>query len=143
MTTAFSKVVAAVVAVLGSTPAVSSTIYRARPTDLPDQVESAVNVYFETALPQLGAIAGAPVDWISKINVECYARSLRDSGDIAVDPLFEAVYERLARNPTLGGVVDDLVISAIEAENTAEAKKTGWVRLTYMARHRTGNDSLD
>lgn len=143
MTTAFSKVVAAVVATLGATPEVCSTIYRARPNDLPDQVESAVNVYFETAFPETGAIAGAPVDWVSKICVECYARSLRDSGDVAVDPIFEAVYERLARNPTLGGVVDDLVIHAIQAENTAEAKKTGWVRLTYMARHRTSNDSLD
>lgn len=143
MTTAFSKVVSAVIAVLGSSPAVCTTIYRARPDDMPDQVETAVNVFFDRALPQTGAIAGAPIDWISKINVECYARSLRDSGDVAVDPLLEAVYERLARNPTLGGAVDDLVINGIEAENTAEARKTGWVRLTYIAQHRTSNDSLD
>lgn len=143
MTTAFSKVVAAVMATLASTPAVCSTIYRARPNDLPEQDEEAVNVFFERALPQPGAISGSPIDWASKINVECYARSVRDTGDVAVDPLVEAVYERLASNPTLGGVVDDLVINAIEAENTAEGKKTGWVRLTYVAHHRTSNHSLD
>lgn len=142
MSTAFSKVVSAVMAALASEPAVCRAVYRARATAIPDQDDEAVSVQWDQGLPRAGVIARAPIDWQTRISVDCYARSTRESGDVAVDPLLEKVYERLAMDPTLGGMVDDLVIAGIEAENTAEGKKTGWVRLTYVAEHRTENSLL-
>lgn len=143
MITAFSKIVAAVISALSAGPAVCDTIYRARVRELPDQVDQAVNVFFTGALPEAGAINGAPVDWSTRLVVECYARSTTDEGDVAVDPVFQRVYERLAQDSTLGGLVDDFAIAGIEAENTAEAKRTGWVRLSYNVQHRTSNLTLD
>jgi hypothetical protein len=141
--TAFSKIVGAVIDALEAAPPVCGTIWRARPNIMPDQVDSAVNVQWEGGLPNMGGISGAPIDWMTKVTVECYARSVKDSGDVAVDPLLVAVYERLGQDTTLGGLIADLNIAGIEAENTAEGKKTGWVRLTYIAQHRTENGTLD
>lgn len=143
MTTAFSQIAGAFVTALQAEPPVCPTVYRARPNVVPEQVDRAVNVQWESGLPSLGAIRGAPIDWMTKVTVELYARSVQDSGDIAVDPLLQAVYERLGQDTTLGGLIDDLNIAGIEAENTAEGKKTGWVRLTYIAQHRTENGTLN
>lgn len=144
MSTAFSKVVSAVMATLSSTPAVCKAIHRARAIVVPEQEDEAISVQWEQALPQPGTIAGAPIDWETRLTVDCYARSaaVGATGDVLVDPLLERVYERLAADATLGGMVDDLVIAGIEAENTTEGKKTGWVRLTYIAQHRTDNSLI-
>jgi len=142
MSTAFSQVVAAVVAALQAQPPVCASIHRARTYVFPEQEAEAISVQWEQSLPQTGTIAGAPIDWSTRITVECYARSVRDSGDVAVDPLLERVYARLAADPSLGGVVTDLQLAGMEAENTSEGKKTGWVRLLYVADHRTYNGVL-
>lgn len=142
MSTAFSKVTSAVMAMLLANPPVCKAIYRSRSVVIPERDDEAITVQWEQGLPRAGVINGAPIDWQTRITVECYARSTNVTGDVAVDPLLEKVYERLASNPTLGGMVDDLVIAGIEAENTAEGKKTGWVRLTYVAEHRTNNQLL-
>jgi hypothetical protein len=144
MTTAFSQIVGAVIAALEAAPPVCTTIYRARSNVVPDSLDQAVSVQWDQTSAQPAAIMGAPKDWETRLTVECYAstRSARESGDIAVDPLLEAVYTRLAQDTTLGGLIEDLNIVGIEAENSAEGKKTGWVRLTYIAMHRTTNTSL-
>lgn len=144
MSTAFSKVVSAVIAALSAQPPVckGTAIYRARAVEVPAQDSEAVSVQWEQTVPQAGTIAGAPIDWETRITVECFARSVSETGDVAVDPLLERVYERLAADPTLGGMLYDLVIAGIEAENTVEGKKTGWIRLTYIAQHRTNNSLI-
>jgi hypothetical protein len=142
MKTAFCQVVDAVIAALAADPAVCDTIFRARPNVVPDQTEQAINVQWEGAVPDRGVIHGAPVDWQTRISVEAFARSVRDAGDIAVDPLLASIYERLALDPSLGGITADFDGPVIEAENTAQGNKTGWVRLTYIARHQTRNNNL-
>jgi hypothetical protein len=139
MITAFSKVVTAVIAALSAAPAVCDVIYRARPSVVPDQTDAAVSVQWESALPNRGAMHGAPVDWSTRVTVECFARGTQESGDLLVDPLLSAVYARLAEDSTLGQLVSDLECIGVEAENTSDGKKTGWVRLTYLAQHRTDN----
>ena len=143
MRTAFADIVSAVIAQLSAAPAVCEKIYRSSSSVVPEQVDRAVNVEFNRALPQLDTIAGAPIDWNSTISVECLARSMTESGDLAVDPLMFAVFERLAQDPTLGGVVGDLTVVGVEADNSVEGKKTGWVRITYVADHRTKNTTLN
>ena len=143
MTTAFSSIVAAVIATLNAAPAVCEVVYRARVAPVPETTQLAVNVQFEGSTPQHGAIRGAPIDWQSRISVECYAKAFDDNGDIAVDALLQAVYERIAADTTLAGLVDDIQPVALDAENSAEGMKTGWVKLSYIAIHRTTNASLE
>lgn len=142
MTTAFSAVVQAVIDQLSVEPVVCDTIDRARIRPMSDQTDRLVNVQWDGAFPQRGAIHGAPVDWTTKITVDCYASSTKVSGDLAVDPLLQSVYERLAADTTLGGMVIDMNVPSIEVEYTSEGKKTGWVRLTYLVEHRTSNLNL-
>ncbi len=141
--TAFSNIVAAMVAVLSAGQPVSPNIFRARERTLAESHATAINVQWDGGVPQRGVIFGAPIDWQSRITVECYARSATLGGDLAVDPLLAAVYERLAADPTLGGTVADLECIQIEAQNDAQGQKTGWVGITYAVSHRTSNNTLN
>jgi hypothetical protein len=141
--TAFVDITAAFVAALAATPIVSKNIFRARERTLAEEHITAINVQFDTASPYPGVMHGAPVDWRSKITVECYARSSTTSGDLAVDPLMAAVFSRLAADTTLGGLVADIGYPEIEAENDSQGQKTGWIRMTYAVEHRTNNLTLD
>lgn len=141
--TAFAAIVTAILNRLGGDAPVCENLFRARRSVVPEACQQAVNVQFEGALPAPAAIAGAPVDWQSKVTVDCYSVAVRESGDAAVDPLFQAVYERLASDPTLAGLVGDIGVPTIEAENSEEGRKTGWIRLTYFVQHRTSNDTLN
>jgi hypothetical protein len=143
MKTAFAQIVSAVIDALKAAPAVCPTVDRARSTVMPEQVDQAVSVQWERALPDTNTISGAPIDWQTTLTIACLARSVKESGDVAVDPLLAAVAERLAQDTTLGGLVADLRIVGLEAENTVEGKKTGWVLLTYVADHRTINSTLN
>lgn len=144
MATAFSDITEAIIATLRADPAIlpAAAIFRARERAVPDKMEQAINVQWVRGDPDPGAIHGAPVDWQSTVIVECYASSVTESGDQAIDPLLEKVYDRLAGDTTLGGLVDDLGVPALAAEFGVEAKKTGWVQMTYVVKHQTTNLKL-
>lgn len=139
MSTDFSKVVSAVIATLAVQPAVCKRIYRARTEEIPAQEDEAINVQYGPFVRKNATIRGAPNDYWTRIIVDCFARSSTDSGDVAVDPLLERVGERLSLDSTLGGMVDDFYLDNGDPENATEGKKTGWVRLTFIAEHRTTN----
>ena len=141
--TAFVDITAAFVAALVAAPAVSPNIFRARERVLAEEHVTAINVQFDGAIPYAGVMHGAPVDWRSKVTIECYARSTTTSGDLAVDPLLANVYTRMAQDTTLGDMVADIGYPIIEAENDAAGQKTGWIRMTYSVEHRTNNGTLD
>lgn len=138
--TVFANIVSAVIASLEAAPAMCDKIYRARPEEVPDQVERAVNVQWDNAIPSRGAINGAPIDWNTRMSVECFAKGMGDTGDLLVDPLLSDAYARIAQL-VVDGV--DFELIGLEAENTANGKKTGWVRMTYNVQHRTNNLSLN
>jgi hypothetical protein len=129
-------------AVLEAPPSIAK-VYRALDREAPLQDDNVVTVQFEGAEPVDGEIMGAPVDWQSLFTVDLFSRSVQLNGDVAVDPLFNSVYCRLAADRTLGGLVADIGNPRIKAENTADAKKTGWVRLAYFVQHRTANSTLE
>jgi hypothetical protein len=141
--TAFADITAAFIAALSTAPAVSANIFRARDRTIAENQATALNVQFDGSEPYAGAMHGAPVDWISKISVECYARSSVTSGDLAVDPLLSAAYARLAADTTLGGRVADIGAPNILTEYDSQGQKTGWVRMTYSVQHRTSHLTLD
>lgn len=143
MTTAFSGIAAKFVTTLSAAPAVSSNIFRQRERPFTAEMDDGVNVQFDAAMPSPGAINGAPVDWRTRISVECHSRSSTTSGDLAVDALVQTIYARMAADTTLGGLVDDIGVPLIEAECDALGQKTGMVRMTYMVLHRTSNLSLE
>lgn len=143
MATAFAQIVGAIIASLQAAPAVCDRIDRARSSLVPEQADQAVSVQWEQTRPEAFVIKGAPLNWETRVTIECFARSVRDPGDLAVDGLLSAVVARLAQDSTLGGLVGDLRITGIEAENSTEGKKTGWVRLTYIADHCTSNSTLN
>ena len=143
MSSAFSSITAAFVAALSANPAVASTVFRARERQIDGNTQTAVNVQFEGAEPSAGVILGAPVDWRSRIAVDCYARSTALSGDQAIDPVLVAVYARLAQDTTLTGLVADIGLPMIDADYDAQGQKTGWVRMTYIVIHRTTNLTVE
>lgn len=139
----FTDITAAFVAALSAAPAVSDNIFRARDRAIAEDQPTAINVQFDAADPRPVAMFGAPVDWLSRFTVECYARSSTASGDLAVDPLLLNVFARMAANSTLGGLVADIGVPTIEAEYDSAGQKTGWVRMTYSVSHRTRNLTLE
>jgi len=144
MATVFSVITDAFEAALLAAPAVvpAEAIFRARERAVPGAMNQAVNIQWALGDPEPGAIHGAPVDWKTTVVVECYACSTNESGERAVDPLLERVYERLAADTTLGGLVDDVGVPRLAAEFGAEGKKTGWVQMTYLVMHQTSNLKL-
>ena len=141
--TQFVDIVTAFMTVLSGTPAVSDNIFRARDVAIPETAADAINVVWEGSQPYEGAISGAPIDWNTKVVVQCFAKSLTQSGDQAVDPLLASVYARLAANPTLSGKVAYIGAPVMDTEFDAQGQKTGWVSLSYVVQHRTSNLTLD
>lgn len=141
--TAFASITGALVALLEADPPVSANIFRARDRELAEQFPDAVNIQFDGANPEEGAIYGAPVDWISQFTIECWARSTSQRPDLAVDPLMLEIYNRIAADTTLGDTVERIGMPTIRAEYTEDNKKTGWVRMTYPVEHRTANLTLE
>jgi hypothetical protein len=143
-TSAFSKITAALVEMLRADPPLAEVVYRARSRVVPEKAATAINVQFNGALPSASVIAGAPIDWVSKFSIECLARgSVTVGSDEAMDPLLLGVFDRIAADRTLGGLVDDIGEPMIEADYSAEGEKTGWVCLTYPVEHRTQNSTLE
>lgn len=143
MTTAFLDITTAFIARLETVPAVCDTILRANDRRVPENKAKALNVYHAGSRPNEGAIAGAPIDWISGIVVECYAKSSTETPDAAVDQLIQDVYARLAADITLGGLVDDIGVPTIQIDYDAQGQKTGWAVLKYPVEHRTDNNTLE
>lgn len=143
MTTDFLKITAAVVGALEATPSVCDTVLRANDRRVPESKTKAINIYHAGSRPEEGAIAGAPIDWITGIVVECYAKTLTDAPDVAVDELILKVFERLAQDSTLGGLVTDIGVPTIQLDYDAHGQRTGWAVMKYPVEHRTSNNTLD
>lgn len=137
MSTAFYKIVSAVIAVLAVQPAVCKRIYRDRAEAIPEQDPEAISVEWAPDAGEKTTIRGGPTDHRTLIYVDCFARSSTESGLVAVDPLVERVSDRLYEDPTLGGLIGDLEYLGSDPKNDSDGMKTGWVRMAFMAEHRT------
>ena len=142
--TAFLGIVSAFVARLNQAPAVSDTVLRARDRNIPETKAKAINVTYVGSRPAESVIDGSPVDWTSMIAVECYAKTPANSTpDVALDELINDVYVRLAQDPTLGGLVDEIGTPSIEADYDSIGQRTGWAVMKYPVLHRTSNNTLE
>lgn len=143
MASSFSDITAALVALFQAEPPLAPAIFRARDRAVSKSTTTAISVQWDGAVPEPGAIAGAPVYWKSRYSVECYARTTAESPDVAVDPILVGVYARIAADTTLAGLVLNVGEPLIEAEYSAEGDKTGWVRMSYDIEHQTENSTLE
>lgn len=135
--TVFSGIVDAFVSALNTPSPVAEVIERDGSYHVSEQISSSVNVFWEASRPQEAAIAGAPIDWQTRIVVDCYGRATVKKGGEAVDELLSSVYARLASDTTLGGSVFNIGTPMIDLETESASQKNGWIRLTYIVEHRT------
>ena len=90
------------------------------------------------------AVRGAPFNVDTILAVDCYARASGGvTPDLAVDALLGAVYARLAQDPSLGGLVQDLEPTSINFDFDVDGEHTACATLTYMVRHRADNHTLE
>lgn len=112
----------------------------------PEDLEEAISLSLVDSQPQqVGPINGHPVDWLSTLVVECYAR--RDSavqgGARASRALHARAYAALMANRALGGVADDIRQPQIVTEGIRRNTRMGCTTGTYPVAHRTQANTLE
>lgn len=145
MTTAHLQIAAALVDLLKVDPPVAARIYRARTSPIPSELVSAVNVELERSASQLAQIIGGRTGWTTLISIECYGRVEGDSSDAAADPVLAAVFERLASDPTLGGLA--MSVEPLEGDTLAwgfASLETNMACVTakFVVKHQTTGRTL-
>lgn len=143
MSTAFLQIVSAFVYRLQAGPAVCDTVLRANDRQVPASKSQALNVYHAGSRPQEGAIYGAPIDWLTGIVVECYAKTIAEAPDVPLDELIQGVFERLAADITLADLVDDIGVPTIQIDYDSHGQRTGWAVMKYPVAHRTSDNKLE
>lgn len=143
MDLAFDQVVAAFVAKLEESPAVCGLIINSDDRPVGDDANEAVNVFFDVAQPQPLTINGAPIDWTTRVTVDCFARSKTLPARKAPSELAKKVFERLAVDPTLGNDGWFIGYPSIETDADAQSQRAGLIRLTYRVEHRTSANILE
>lgn len=142
MSTAFAAIVGALVASLQAAPAVSANVYRARLRAVPELVRSALVVRLQSSEADSNTLAGSPIDFTTRVAVECYAKSSTLSADLAVDDLLQAAYTRLMTDPSLGGTVMDINLTGVQFDFDADAEQLACATLTLEVLHRTSGITL-
>lgn len=142
--TAISTAVAAVVAKLQASPAVSAQVERVRLRPWKASVDTAIvvrPVRSDVVDPQLlgfGAYA-----WDTAIALECYARAVAGtSPDAAVDALLGAAYARLMGDQTLGGAVRSIEPINVSYEFDVDDQATACAVIQFVARSVTAPTTL-
>lgn len=145
---ALDAVIAGALAVLRQAPAVT-TGPLAEDIDvrsLGEDVTEAVSLSLTGSEPQNPtAIFGHPIDWVSTLQVEAYARSDSASalGGRASRALQAKVYARLMANPSLGGAADDIRAPTLNTEGAVLDTRMGCCTASYPVLHRTQARTLD
>ncbi|MBX9870342.1 MAG: hypothetical protein K2X63_11120 [Burkholderiaceae bacterium] len=144
MPSAFDQIVSAFVAKLQEAPVVCDVIVEDEGRAVDEACQETVVVFYDgSSMPDMGVITGAPLDWTSRIVVDCFARSKTVTGRKAADALMKRVFERLATNPNLGNFEWFIGFPSIDVEIDLQAQRTGVARLTYFVQHRTRNNILE
>lgn len=146
MTTSHLIMARAVVALLKAEPAIAGgRVYSARTRAIPADVSTAVNVRLERSTSQLASVIGGRTSWSTLIVVECYAKLDGASADEAADPLLEAMFERLASDPSLGGQamsVEPLEGDTLSWDFDALDSNMACVTAKFVVKHQTTGRTL-
>lgn len=136
---------AAVVQLLLAPPAMAGgRVVANRKRPMAEQDASQVFVYLEESTPERGAINGAPVDWSTRLRIECVARpATPDSAETVADALATQAWTRLQADTTLGGLCGDLASNGIAWTEDESNATLSACQLLFTATHRTTNLSLE
>jgi len=114
---------------------------------LPTGRTASIVVTLGNAEPQqMGGITGNPVDWLTEVQVKCFASANGTSARPAANNLASAAYARLATDPSLAIAAGSGVFIGeprIEWETEQAATRMACTTLTYSVSHRTTNSTLD
>lgn len=142
--TVFASITAAMVASLQAGPAVCQQVHRSRVRPGAAAWTQMVVIRLLDVALEPFAIRGGPMNADTRVAVECHARAVTGvSAEAAVDALLGAVYQRLAQDPTLGGLLSDLQPLGLTYDFDAEGEPVGVATLTYIARHRVQGGTLE
>ncbi len=109
MTTQHFQIAGAVVDALLAAPAIADgRVHRSRTRPISQGTTSGVVVRLTRSASGDSQMMGGRTTWTTLISVECYGRGTTDVPESGADAIVQAVFERLAANPTLGGLAMDL-----------------------------------
>ena len=146
---AFDALIDVVLQLLSQAPAVTSGPIGEEIDigNLGEDVTEAVSVSLVASDPQNPQVmTGAPVDWVSSIQIECYARrDARGAAGRASRALHAQVYARLMGNLQLGAALPgaDLRQPAIRSDQQLLDTRTGVTAGIYPVLHRTVGSTLN
>lgn len=109
MTTQHSMIASAVVAALKAAPAVAGGhVFRGRARPIGVGQPAGAVVRLARSASTESDVMGGRTTWKTLIAVECYGRGTAEVPDAGADAVVEAVFDRLATVPTLGGLAMDV-----------------------------------
>lgn len=143
---AHDAIVAAVTARLRQAPAIAADILEEAEVDpVPESMDAAVVVAFVGSSPLRVVMRGNPVDWSTRVRIECYARA--DGRSLAAGrasrALHAQVYARLMADHTLGGAAIDISEPTLQADPDRSSTEVGCLVAEYDITHRTAARTLD
>lgn len=143
---AFDDLLGGFVAQLNAAPAVCDHIDTDPDIDpLPKgRAQSVVIVLGQAQPAQLAGIAGNPVDWITEVQVKCFASANATSARPSANTLANAAYTRLSLAQNLG-LGDGVYIGEPRIEWATEqtATRLAATTLIYTVMHRTSGGTLN
>ncbi len=114
---------------------------RKRP--MPLGINSQIFVYFEESSATRGEIRNAPVDWRTRVRVECVARDVPGQlAETTADAMGVQVYARVMADVSLGGLALDVIPLAVGlAADEADAGLAAY-QLMFEVWHRSQEGSI-
>lgn len=146
---AHDAIIDAILALLQQAPAVTTGTIGEEVdiASLPEGIAEAVSLSIIGSEPVTpGPLRYAPVDWLTTLQIECYAR--RDSRGVAgraSRALHARVYERLMTGQPLATAVPgtDLRVPTIRSDQQPLDTRAGVTVGVYLVQHRTQDNTLD
>jgi hypothetical protein len=135
---------AAVAALFAAAPALAGNrIFPNREYALPAGVDSQIHVNRVDADPEGEILTGAPIDWVTQLEVVIKARKVNttDAEDVA-DEIWTAAYARLMADQTLGGLVGLLTQGQVSFDQDEADTDVAVITWRFTVTHRTANNSI-
>lgn len=116
---------------------------RGRP--VAEQFKRQVHVYLDASVPDRAQFSGQPDDWMTRLRIECCARTDAGAGfdgETNADELAKECYALLTAEPSLGGLLMDLVPLGIAWDTEEADVQLAVTQLAFDAKHRTPSTSI-
>lgn len=111
---------------------------------IPVECDEAISVSLTASDPDRTVLRGHPVYWSTNVVLECFARKDgRLQAGRASRQLHQRAYARLMADPSLGGVLVDLLEPSLATDPEQADTRLGVTTATYTAVHRTAARTLE